>query len=176
MAPKHKQMSLDSFAFTRIPKTPSTARTPDTPQATPAPPPLPPTSVDPLSTLPPAKRQRVEAPEQQSVHSVDGTPSTADLSRALRQHLSPHKVIPPRQPARHARFVSKLVGDDAAKGDAPGRHTAPTALKHTPLELQVVDLKRKHPGVLLMIEGVVHVSSGPSTIATHSGLQVSVFR
>lgn len=54
--------------------------------------------------------------------------------------------------------MKKLVGaggtGDSGAGGTPGGVGA-SAGKHTPLELQVVELKRKHPGILLMIEGVV---------------------
>ncbi|GAB4814960.1 hypothetical protein N2152v2_002006 [Parachlorella kessleri] len=70
------------------------------------------------------------------------------------------RAIPGRDPARHARMQSKLVGRAAPsmhlEGDTPvdsntGSGPASTA-KLTPLEQQVVELKRQYPDVLLIIE------------------------
>ena len=60
------------------------------------------------------------------------------------------EAIPPRQGARHSRLQHKLVeneGRRSRKSDAPGE-----AGKFTPLELQVNDLRKQYPDVLLIID------------------------
>eukprot|EP00850_Spirogloea_muscicola_P002363 SM000009S23492 [mRNA] locus=s9:327453:334432:+ [translate_table: standard] len=62
----------------------------------------------------------------------------------------------------HARFVDKLLARSDAQGkllergavtgQGSGPGGAPSVDKYTPLELQVLDLKRRYPDVLLMVE------------------------
>lgn len=62
--------------------------------------------------------------------------------------------FPGRIEQRHQRFQQKLVvgaGNKAEQGHARGM-PAVTNPKYTPLELQIVELKDKHPGVLLIVE------------------------
>ena len=62
--------------------------------------------------------------------------------------------FPGRIEHRHQRFQQKLVvgaGNKAEQGHARGM-PAVTKPKYTPLELQIVELKDKHPGVLLIVE------------------------
>mmetsp|Transcript_23727 Transcript_23727/g.51829 ORF Transcript_23727/g.51829 Transcript_23727/m.51829 type:complete len:244 (+) Transcript_23727:141-872(+) len=78
--------------------------------------------------------------------------------------------VPPSDPEQHARFQKKLTWqdlsrrgrsrrgedgerneNDEASGDASAGAKGSDS-KDTPLEKQVVELKRKHPGVLLLIE------------------------
>eukprot|EP00850_Spirogloea_muscicola_P002457 SM000009S23586 [mRNA] locus=s9:964727:971847:+ [translate_table: standard] len=64
--------------------------------------------------------------------------------------------------ATHARFVDKLLARSdaqgkllergAAAGQGSGPGGVPSVEKYTPLELQVLDLKRRYPNVLLMVE------------------------
>ena len=59
-------------------------------------------------------------------------------------------TIPLRQDARHSRLQHKLVeneGRRSRKSDAPGEPG-----KFTPLELQVNELRKRYPDVLLIIE------------------------
>ena len=59
-------------------------------------------------------------------------------------------TVPSRQIARHSRLQHKLVeneGKRSRKSDAPGEPG-----KFTPLELQVNDLRKRYPDVLLIIE------------------------
>ena len=65
------------------------------------------------------------------------------------EHSSRAASIPARHSGRHMRFQQKLARPstkEPAAGDAPPKQP------FTPLELQIVDLKRRHPGVLLVIE------------------------
>lgn len=61
--------------------------------------------------------------------------------------------VPARVEQRHQRFQQKLV---VGAGNKPEAHSkampAFTKPKYTPLELQIVDLKDRHPGVLLIVE------------------------
>ena len=79
--------------------------------------------------------------------------STADAHAAQQQ-------IPCRIGHRHQRFQQKLVigAGNRAAGKATGA-AAVTKPKYTPLELQIVELKDKHPGILLIVE--VCSSSSP---------------
>ena len=72
--------------------------------------------------------------------------STADVHAAQQQ-------IPCRIGHRHQRFQQKLVigAGNRAEGNARGA-AAVIKPKYTPLELQVVELKDKHPGILLIVE------------------------
>ncbi|XP_010537192.1 PREDICTED: DNA mismatch repair protein MSH3 isoform X2 [Tarenaya hassleriana] len=66
--------------------------------------------------------------------------------------LSPHTQNPIPDPNLHQRFLQKLLEpciDDSAS--AVGAE-ASSSRKYTPLEQQVVELKRKYPDVLLMVE------------------------
>ncbi|KAG0589041.1 hypothetical protein KC19_2G287300 [Ceratodon purpureus] len=64
-------------------------------------------------------------------------------------------VIPAVDPARHRKFVSKLLArNDESATEEELRYGKPPAGKptYTPLELQVVELKERYPDVLLMVE------------------------
>lgn len=67
--------------------------------------------------------------------------------------------------ARHDRFQSKLVLGPASGMQRGGSAKDIVPQKRTPLEEQVYELKRKHPGVLLVIE----VGQDPAliVISTH---------
>ena len=79
--------------------------------------------------------------------------STADMHAAQQQ-------IPSRSGHRHQRFQQKLVigAGNRAEGNLRGT-AAVTKPKYTPLELQIVELKATHPGILLIVE--VCSSSSP---------------
>ena len=83
-----------------------------------------------------------------TVHLVSLSPAS-QRSRLRRAGGRPQ---PPQD--MHERFQKKLVeGTESAMGyHRPGaREIQPQ--KHTPLELQVVELKKRYPGFLLVIEG-----------------------
>lgn len=82
----------------------------------------------------------------QSAHTSRGsTPQAAGNT-----HTS---QVPARVEHRHQRFQQKLVIGAGNKPEGPARGMpAVTKPKYTPLELQIVELKDKHPGVLLIVE------------------------
>eukprot|EP00850_Spirogloea_muscicola_P011069 SM000067S20346 [mRNA] locus=s67:394120:401104:- [translate_table: standard] len=81
---------------------------------------------------------------------------------AKRPRPAPELPSPVSDAATHARFVDKLLARSdaqgkllergAAAGQGSGPRGAPSVDKYTPLELQVLDLKRRYPDVLLMVE------------------------
>lgn len=82
----------------------------------------------------------------------------------------PRSAIPHRDPDMHQRFQNKLVvgRGNYKRGSSEAQEAQRTQLasssgakpKYTPLELQVVDLKRRYPGVLLIVEVVRTHSRG----------------
>ena len=84
----------------------------------------------------------------QSAHTSGGsTPQPAGNT-----HTS-QTPVPARIEHRHQRFQQKLVIGAGNKPEGPARGMpAVTKPKYTPLELQIVELKDKHPGVLLIVE------------------------
>ena len=92
--------------------------------------------------------------------------STADMHAAQQQ-------IPSRIGHRHQRFQQKLVigAGNRAEGSARGT-AAVTKPKYTPLELQIVELKDKHPGILLIVEVC---SSSSSCLAINKHLMQLCF-
>ena len=102
----------------------------------------------------------------QDLHSCNGHDasliSTADVGAAQQQ-------IPCRIGHRHQRFQQKLVigAGNKAEGNARGA-AAVTKPKYTPLELQIVELKDRHPGILLIVE--VCSSSSPCLSCSESML------
>ena len=72
---------------------------------------------------------------------------TQDTAPALQQ------AVPARVEHRHKRFQQKLVigAGNKAEGQSRGNVSAAKP-KYTPLELQIVELRDKHPGVLLIVE------------------------
>ncbi|KAL0026611.1 hypothetical protein WJX77_010338 [Trebouxia sp. C0004] len=81
---------------------------------------------------------------------VPQAPSMQPASAARESHPT---QAPARVEQRHQRFQQKLV---IGAGNKPEGHSksmpAVTKPKYTPLELQIVDLKDRHPGVLLIVE------------------------
>lgn len=63
-------------------------------------------------------------------------------------------VIPDRNPHRHAAAQRKLVGGGASWNTGSERNVGVVkeTKKYTPLEQQVVKLKKQYPGVILIIE------------------------
>ncbi|KAJ6833348.1 DNA mismatch repair protein MSH3 [Iris pallida] len=85
--------------------------------------------------------------------TVSFSPAKRALAKSLNPSPSPNKkpktlTLPQPNPSLHEKFLSKLL-------DAPPTTTTSLPQKnpnHTPLELQVLDLKSRHPDVLLMVE------------------------
>jgi len=100
--------------------------------------------------MPHSPAQHEAAPSQPG----DGNPTS---------HSSRAASIPARHSGRHMRFQQKLARPSTKEpvaGDAPPKQP------FTPLELQIVDLKRRHPGVLLVIEVRLLVSTAARLDAT----------
>ena len=103
----------------------------------------------------PAKRARFfqsdEAAPPQQEEPIKPSPSAPNAQQPA--HTEPAGSAPqhpPPRPGSHQRFQNKLVlGIGNRK--AAGRDSI-VPQKHTPLELQVVLLKKQHAGVLLAIE------------------------
>ncbi len=97
-----------------------------------------------------------KASSPMAVESISQQPS-GSTSGCMEIDNPPHQAaeaIPPRQGVRHSRLQHKLVeneGRRSRKSDATGE-----AGKFTPLELQVNDLKKQYPDVLLIIEVPSH--------------------
>uniref|UniRef100_A0A166A0D6 DNA mismatch repair protein MSH3 n=1 Tax=Daucus carota subsp. sativus TaxID=79200 RepID=A0A166A0D6_DAUCS len=125
---KQKQQVISRF-FAPNPKTPS--------NPTPSSPPPPP-KISTTVNFSPAKR----ALNSQFISSTK-PPKTPKLS--------PHTHNP--IPSLHQRFVEKLLepSQDLLEPSGESSLVGPS-VKYTPLEQQVVELKRKYPDVLLMIE------------------------
>ena len=89
--------------------------------------------------------------------SVDVRPaSVTDTQQTL---ASARRTAPPYDAqARHERFLNKLVLGPASGLQKRGSAADIVPQKRTPLEDQVYELKRKHPGVLLAIEVCQSVS------------------
>jgi DNA mismatch repair protein MSH3 len=83
-------------------------------------------------------------PDQPAAH-----PTSDSDSHAAQPSSRSAASIPARHAGRHLRFQQKLARP-SPKEPAAGE-SAPKQ-PFTPLELQIVDLKRRHPGVLLVVE------------------------
>ena len=83
----------------------------------------------------------------------------AAMLSASMQHTAPaaETAIPARVEQRHQRFQQKLVVGAGNKAERNARGV-PAAVKpkYTPLELQIVELRERHPGVLLIVEVTEH--------------------
>ena len=125
------------------------------------------------AVIPPNKKPRLSssASQRETPNAVNNTGRNADIPADTSQpkvidhdtpelpatdtqphHPSQHSV-PARVEQRHQRFQQKLV---MGAGNRTYRETqkldAITKPKYTPLELQIIELKEKHPGVLLVVE------------------------
>lgn len=101
--------------------------------------------------------------------TADAAPASDRKASEAEQQQEPDPAgIPARQDARHQRFQNKLViGRGNSKRDAAAPADVGAAKpKYTPLELQIVALKRKHPNVLLIVE----VGCVRAPMAAHSPL------
>ncbi len=105
-----------------------------------------------------SKAQSARAPQ---------APSMQPASAGIQSHPT---QVPARVEQRHQRFQQKLV---IGAGNKPEAHSkampAVTKPKYTPLELQIVDLKDRHPGVLLIVE--VTTSSCANVANCHNAHQ-----
>ncbi|KAM0945139.1 putative DNA mismatch repair protein MutS/MSH [Dioscorea sansibarensis] len=93
-------------------------------------------------------------PSHKIAATLSFSPSSSASKRSLAQSptRAPKRprLIPNSNPSLHQRFLNKLFepsnpSSESSKPNAGGP-------KYTPLELQILDLKSKHPDVLLMVE------------------------
>ena len=94
------------------------------------------------------------AVQLQAAASSDAQSAHASQAASMQSTIESHPTqAPARVEQRHQRFQQKLV---IGAGNKPEGHSrampAVTKPKYTPLELQIVDLKDRHPGVLLIVE------------------------
>ncbi|CAI8604502.1 unnamed protein product [Vicia faba] len=126
---KQKQQVISRF-FAPKPKPPSS--TTDPPPPSPSPRPTPPTpKISTTVSFSPAKRRLIS--------QLKSSPNK-----------QPRLSVPsPPNPSLHQRFLQKLLEPSPPDPQLP---SSSQPVKFTPLEEQVVELKAKHPDVLLMIE------------------------
>lgn len=106
-----------------------------------------------FGSTPPAKRARTEYVEPQDTYDVErssvlpipttapapeATPSPSD-SRASHRY---NPCAPSRSETRAHTDFTRLLAPKSQNG----------LVKYTPLELQILQLKKEHPGVLLLVE------------------------
>jgi DNA mismatch repair protein MSH3 len=100
---------------------------------------------------PPSKKQRLE---EDGVVAIDPTPEKAEA-----RQRPPAPAIPKRTATNKSKAYRKLVQSvEQQEAVASKASTSAAKPKYTPLEQQVVELKRKHPDALLVVE----VSSAPA--------------
>ncbi|XP_062120439.1 DNA mismatch repair protein MSH3 isoform X2 [Humulus lupulus] len=146
---KQKQQVISRF-FAPKSKTPTSSTPPNPSSSLPSPsssflvvPPTPPPKISATVTFSPSKRLR-----------------TSPASRPPKvPKLSPHTHNPiPQLPSSslHQKFLEKLLEPTSHIAEQHKTSSTPSSskstVKYTPLEQQVVDLKKKHPDVLLMVE------------------------
>ena len=128
----------------------------------------------------PKRTASLLTPSLGSVTTANGhTQQDADASMpsAGLQQPAPatEAAIPARLEHRHQRFQQKLV---VGAGNKAERHARgiPAAVKpkYTPLELQIVELRERHPGVLLIVEVTLTMPACRMDVAysPSSGLQL----
>lgn len=92
--------------------------------------------------------------DQDALQPLAGPPASTDLLS------SPPHTVPARVEHRHQRFQQKLVmGAGNKTYKETQKLSAMTKPKYTPLELQIVELKERHPGVLLIVEVSSYIAS-----------------
>lgn len=128
----------------------------------------------PPALVPATKRQRVSEPidlehssdqgpdEQETVRHSKASTGVQDMNAAESRDTAlissadmhaAQQQVPPRVGQRHHRFQQKLVIGAGNKHEGTAKAmSAVIKPKYTPLELQIVDLKDKHPGILLIVE------------------------
>ena len=102
------------------------------------------------------KAASLSAVQPLAAANVDPEPAQASRGSSIQPSDNTHTLqtqVPARIEHRHQRFQRKLVvgAGNKPEGQAKGM-PAVTKPKYTPLELQIVELKDKHPGVLLIVE------------------------
>ena len=99
-----------------------------------------------------ASSAAVETPAAAHGHSKHA-PASLIQSENTATTYTQQTQVPPRVEHRHQQFQQKLVvgAGNKAEGRAKGL-AAVTKPKYTPLEMQIVELKEKHPNVLLIVE------------------------
>ncbi|KAK9291688.1 hypothetical protein L1049_019637 [Liquidambar formosana] len=138
---KQKQQVISRF-FAPKPKTNPSSSSSSPSQSSHPNPPTPPPKISATVTFSPSKRL---------------LSSQLTSPKPKKPKLSPHTHNPiPSQPnpSLHQRFLEKLLEPPRnvpEPSTQPSRHPH-SNLKHTPLEQQVVELKKKYPDVLLMVE------------------------
>ena len=105
--------------------------------------------------------QSSSQPLQPAVHGAD------DMEVEILPPQHDTAAVPPRQVARHIRLQHKLVENEGRRSRRSEVPSEPG--KFTPLELQVIELRKRYPDVLLIIE----VRSNAATVPTanHPGRQ-----
>ncbi|KAH7691828.1 DNA mismatch repair protein MSH3 protein [Dioscorea alata] len=93
-------------------------------------------------------------PSPKIAATLSFSPSSSASKRSLAQSptLAPKRprLIPNSNPSLHQRFLNKLFEPSNVSSESSKPNCGTT--KYTPLELQVLDLKSKHPDVILMVE------------------------
>ncbi|PON66417.1 DNA mismatch repair [Trema orientale] len=142
---KQKQQVISRF-FAPKPKTPTPPSTAPNPSSSSSPssslpnPPTPPPKISATVAFSPSKRPLTSCPASKPPKAPKLSPHT-------------HNPIPQNPtPSLHQKFLQKLL-EPTIPNKIPEQHKASNVpVKYTPLEQQVVDLKKKHPDVLLMVE------------------------
>ncbi|XP_057427626.1 DNA mismatch repair protein MSH3 isoform X2 [Lotus japonicus] len=134
---KQKQQVISRFFAPKSKPPSSTTDSPSPPPSSPRPnPPTP--KISATVTFSPAKRRLTS--QLTSPHKSPKLPK-----------LSPHTHN--HSPSLHQRFLQKLLEPSSHPSTSdPQPHSSFKSVKYTPLEQQVVELKAKHPDVLLMVE------------------------
>ncbi|CAH8384456.1 unnamed protein product [Eruca vesicaria subsp. sativa] len=125
---KQKQQTLSRF-FSPKPK-PKPSPSPDSVAESSTPPP----KISATVSFSPSKRKLL------SDHLAAASPK--------KPKLSPHTQNPTPDPNLHRRFLQRFLEPSPDKESIP----VTSSSKYTPLEKQVVELKGKHPDVILMVE------------------------
>ncbi|XP_034206345.1 DNA mismatch repair protein MSH3 isoform X2 [Prunus dulcis] len=134
-APKPKTTNPSSSSSSSFPPSSSSSANPHHP-------PTPPPKITATVNFSPSKRTLL------SSHLTSSSPKPSKLPK-----LSPHTHNPiptAPNPSLHQKFLQKLL-EPSSDVPEPSPSSNPPA-KFTPLEQQVVDLKKRYPDVLLMVE------------------------
>ncbi|XP_024028652.1 DNA mismatch repair protein MSH3 isoform X2 [Morus notabilis] len=136
---KQKQQVISRF-FAPKPKTPSSSNpsNPSSSSSSLSSLPIPPPKISATVTFSPSKRLL----------------SSSNSSPSSKPPKLPKLSTPTPPPSLHEKFLQKLLEPthNLPEKPPPSQAQNGAAVKYTPLEQQVVELKRKHPDVLLMVE------------------------
>ncbi|WOL13336.1 hypothetical protein Cni_G22106 [Canna indica] len=136
---KPKQQTISRFFAPKSPQSPSSSPPP--------PPPKPSPKISATVSLSPSAKRKLQA---LTPSSPPNPKKPKPSSSSSRQSPAP---IPSSNPDLHGRFLSKLfIPPSPPSSSTATPKTLPLNPTYTPLELQVIDLKSKHPDVLLMVE------------------------